>query len=386
MSSSHTDERIDPLIDAYRQASELEAQNSGARPSAALRAAVLAHARVVAQSVATDEPKLAVSDAVRATPAANESRPIWRIAAGVVLGVVGLWVYQLTRPGSIDEANVAVLSAPQNAKATAAESAVAAAAPVASVAAGASGAVGPARSAAVAAPAQQKTAVAAATSSKAATGPRDTSARERLSATSTSAGVMGPRDGVVDAARSDPSVALAKADAPATRAEQASQAAGPTAVAVTVAPVAAATTSAIPEAGASEPLGETIVASAEMRKATRPSAVARAPAVVAAPPNAFPATGSGAMAAAAPPPAAPAASPQAAAAGGNAAMRQGIASTAEAAMFSAIRIGNVNAFRAAFARGANVNARDEAGRSALQIARERNDADMVKALESAGAK
>ena len=55
-------------------------------------------------------------------------------------------------------------------------------------------------------------------------------------------------------------------------------------------------------------------------------------------------------------------------------------------MFSAIRAGNLNALRAAIARGANVNARDEAGRSALHIARERNDTEMVKALDLAGAK
>ena len=55
-------------------------------------------------------------------------------------------------------------------------------------------------------------------------------------------------------------------------------------------------------------------------------------------------------------------------------------------MFSAIRAGDVNALRAAIARGANVNARDEAGRSALQIARERSDAEMIRALDLAGAK
>lgn len=55
-------------------------------------------------------------------------------------------------------------------------------------------------------------------------------------------------------------------------------------------------------------------------------------------------------------------------------------------MFSAVRVSNVNALRAALARGANVNARDEAGRSALQIARERNDGEMAKALELAGAR
>lgn len=64
----------------------------------------------------------------------------------------------------------------------------------------------------------------------------------------------------------------------------------------------------------------------------------------------------------------------------------GAGTTPDAAMFSAIRAGNVYALRAAIARGANVNARDEVGRSPLQIARERNDADVLKVLELAGAK
>lgn len=390
------DKRVDPLIDAYQQASELEAQAPGAQPGAALRAAVLAHARVVAQSANAAEPDPAVSEAVRATPAANESKPVWRMVAGVVLGLAGMWVYQLTRPATTDEANIAVMTAPQsasaNTKAKATESTVVASAPVVpvpSVAAGAPAAAAPTISASAAAPAQRETAIAVATPSKTVTTARDTSARERASADGNSAVASAPRDSVADAARNDTSVALAKMDPPAKRAEQTAVAAA------SVAPAAApAATSAIPEVATSEPLAETAVASAEMRKAVRPSAAARAPvasapAAAVASPNAFPATASGAMAAAAPPPAAPAspaASPQSAAAGGSAAMRQGVVSTLDAAMFSAIRAGNVNALRAALARGANVNVRDEAGRSALQIARERSDADMVRTLELAGAK
>ena len=409
MNASQPDKRVDPLIDAYRQASELEAQTSGARPSAATRAAVLAHARVVAQSATTAEPKLAVSEAVRATPAANESKPVWRMVAGVVLGLAGMWVYQLTRPGTTGEANVAVMTAPQSAKAVATESAVAGAAPAAPASAAAPVTVGatspaaPATSAATttAMPAQQETTVAVAALPKPVSTPaptaaaRDKSARERVSETANSAGISGPRDNVADAARNDTSVALAKTDMPAKRAEQAaplSTPAAPVAVAAAPAPPAVAATSAIPEVATSEPFGETAVASAETRKAARPSAAVRAP-VAAAPsvaaaasPNAFPATTTGAVAAAAPPPAAVAASPPSAAAGGSAALRQGIAPAPDAAMLSAVRSGNVNAFRAALARGANVNARDETGRNALQIARERNDAEMVKALELAGAK
>ena len=65
----------DPLLDAYRQASERE----GASPSANVRAAVLAHARVVAQASGTAAAATGVSQTIRATPAANESKPIWRL-------------------------------------------------------------------------------------------------------------------------------------------------------------------------------------------------------------------------------------------------------------------------------------------------------------------
>ena len=408
MSSSQFDKRIDPLIDAYRQASELEAQAPSARPGAALRAAVLAHARVVAQSAATADPKLAVNEAFRATPAANESRPIWRIAAGVVLGLAGMWIYQLTRPGTLGEASVAVMSTPQAAKSMPIEADESKAAPVAPVTAGAPPPVVPANSpnAPRGAPAPQETTVAVAALPPSASAPtpatataaRETVSRERASGTGNNTGIMRPRHSVEDASRSDTAVALAKVDTPARRAEQAVPVAAQTAVtAAPVAPAAAApaaaaaTTSAIPEVAASEPFGETAVASVEMQKFTRPSAAARtaitgAPSAKAAvPPNAFPASTSGTGASAAAPPASPVASPQSAA-GGSAAMRQGVVSTPDAAMFAAIRAGNLHATRAALARGANVNARDETGRSALQIARERNDPDMLKTLELAGAK
>lgn len=410
MSTSSTDKRVDPLIDAYRQASELEAQSAGVRPRAALRAAVLAHARVVAQSAATAAPTLVVSEAVRAAPAANDSKPVWRMVAGVMLGLAGMWVYQLTRSGSTDEANVAVLTAPQSAKSAATEPVPATGttgAPVAPVTVDVAPTAAPAtaKSATPLEPAQRETSVAIATLPKPASSAvtvspvataRGIPARDRASGTSNSAEVNGPRDGIADAARSDMSVALARVDAPAKRAERAAPVAAQTAAAgapLDRATAAPATTSAIPEVATSEPFVETAVASAEMRKTMRPGAAARAPApaatapaIATAPPTAFPATTSGAMAAAAPPPAAPAMSPQSAAVGGSATPLQGIASTPDAAMFSAIRIGDVNALRAALARGANVNARDETGRSALQIARDRSDLTMLKALESAGAK
>ena len=405
MSTSNTDKRIDPLIDAYRQASELEAQTTGARPSAALRAAVLAHARVVAQSATTSPPKLAVNEAVLATPAANESRPVWRMVAGVVLGLAGMWVYQLTRSGTTGEANVAVMSAPQSAKSVVTESANSPDSSVAPVAPGRIGAASTATpttsaSAKTGGPAQQETTVAIAATQTTASPASPAMTPVPSNAAGINAGAKGLRDSVADAARSDTSIALAKVDAPAKRAEQSAPVAAATAVtaaatavaAAAAAPPAAATSStstAIPEVPASEPFRETIVASAETRKAARQGATARpsvAGATAESSPNAFPATASGAMVAAAPPPAAPAASAQSSAAGGSAAMRQGVLSSPDAAMFSAIRIGNVNALRAALARGANVNARDETGRSALQIARERSDTAMLTALEMAGAK
>lgn len=389
MSSSQTDKRIDPLIDAYRQASELDAQTSATRPSATVRAAVLAHARVVAQSAADAEPNPALSEAVRARPAANEPKPIWRMVAGVVLGLAGMWAYQLTRPGTTVEANVAVVTAPQGAKSAKGAEAADAEKPAAATAA-------------VAAP------------KPAATRPETSVAVTGAGGAITGAGgaITGAggaaRDAMADSARSETSVALAKRAEPPKKTESSAQvAAAPvlatpiasaTATAAAVAPAKAtgAATSAIPEAATSEPQDEiaVAVAVADTRKLARTTdsrATAASPAATTAPPpNAFPTTSAGAMAQSVPQAAVSAAlRPPASAANGNLAMRQGVAgagATPEAAMFSAVRLGNIDALRAAIARGANVNARDEAARSALQIARERNDAEMVKALELAGAK
>ena len=389
MSSSQTDKRIDPLIDAYRQASELDAQTSATHPSATVRAAVLAHARVVAQSAADAEPNPALSEAVRARPAANEPKPIWRMVAGVMLGLAGMWAYQLTRPGTTGEANVAVVTAPQGAKSAKGAEAADAEKPAAATAA-------------VAAP------------KPAATRPETSVAVTGAGGAITGAGgaITGAggtaRDAMADSARSETSVALAKRAEPPKKTESSAQvAAAPvlatpiasaTATAAAVAPAKAtgAATSAIPEAATSEPQDEiaVAVAVADTRKLARTTdsrATAASPAATTAPPpNAFPTTSAGAMAQSVPQAAVSAAlRPPASAANGNLAMRQGVAgagATPEAAMFSAVRLGNIDALRAAIARGANVNARDEAARSALQIARERNDAEMVKALELAGAK
>ena len=396
MSTSSTSDRIDPLVDAYRQASELQAQSAGARPASALRAAVLAHARVVAQSAATAEPVLAVSEAVRAVPAANESKPVWRMVAGVMLGLAGMWAYQLTRPGATDETNVAVMTAPQGEKSAPPESANS---PDSPVTGGAASTVAPATpaNATDGAPAQRDASVAIAALPapppalraiipEPVMAAREIPSRDRAGATSNSAGAIGLRDGSLAAAHSDTSVALAKVHAPTMRAEQAASADVRTAAAATApvgrAPAAPATTTAAtsssPEAATAEPFAETVVASVERRKAARVSP--SAPTAGAAPPNAFPATTLGEMAGAAGPPAAPSMSPQSTRAAASASTRQGVASTAEEAMFRAIRINDVNALRAALARGANVNARDESGRSALQIASDRGDTEVVKAL------
>ena len=61
-------------------------------------------------------------------------------------------------------------------------------------------------------------------------------------------------------------------------------------------------------------------------------------------------------------------------------------SAIDAEMLSSIRRNDLDAVRAAVARGANVNAKDDAGRSALQIARADDLAAMVDLLVALGAK
>ena len=108
MSQSTETKRPDPLLDAYRQASVRE----GARASANVRTAVLAHARVAAQSSSSSAASNTLSATTRAAPAANESRPLWRLAAGVVIGLVGVWIFQLTRPSATPDTVLATASAP----------------------------------------------------------------------------------------------------------------------------------------------------------------------------------------------------------------------------------------------------------------------------------
>jgi len=65
---------------------------------------------------------------------------------------------------------------------------------------------------------------------------------------------------------------------------------------------------------------------------------------------------------------------------------RGALSVIDADMFRAIRRNDLDAVRAAISRGANVNAKDEGGRSALEIARAENLDAVVDVLLSSGAK
>ncbi len=401
MSTTDNAQRKDPLIDAYRQASDRE----GARPGADVRAAVLAHARVVAQSLpSANASTVAASDTNRNTVAANEPRPIWRLAAGVVIGLVGVWIFQLTRPVDAPDTTVASVSAPQVAKSRVADSVAAA---------GPSAATAPA-----AAAAQPEVAVAVLAPKPAApsTAVDSSVSRARMDG--------GNSRKPTEVTRAEASVAVATAAPPA--AVERAAAAPPSATAA----VAAAN---------GEPLRETVVASAELRKSANVASspfkkdqaemTATAPLGRSAAPNAFPAQSTEtaiaaapapaptpALARASPPPAsvAPpitmATAPSAAVAGGALTARNATApsdkmkvapqsatqndairsvsqlSEVDRAMFRAVRAGELVALRAAIGRGANVNARDELGRTPLQIARERDDTALSEALQAAGAR
>jgi hypothetical protein len=398
MSQSTETTRPDPLLDAYRQASERD----GALAGENVRAAVLAHARVVAQSSGAAVAATGLTDATLATPAANESKPIWRLAAGVVIGLVGVWIFQLTRPASAPDTTIAVASVPQSDKVRATESAPAAAALPEPTVAAATASAAPAPSAAPSAVADSRV------------------ARARAEG----GGSRKP----AESARAETDVAIARTAPPAEKVDRG--------VPSLVVGSAAATqsTGTAADAASNESFGETIVASAELRKSAKvalpplkdqPAMAAAAPRMAAAAPNAFPAqTAEPPIAAAAapastpPPPAALANPPMAAAAAPSAGLTNGTLagrataaqpSTSKAspqavakptdaasrltqqgeidqAMFRAVRAGELPALRAAIARGANVNAKDEHGRTTLQIARERNDSALVDELQAAGAR
>ncbi len=412
--SDHTP-RKDPLVDAYRQASERE----GARPGAGVRAAVLAHARVVAQSGSGTGQAAAtasVSETVLATPAANESSPIWRLAAGVVIGLLGVWLYQLTQ--APDKADTAVASAP------ASVSTASPASPPAEKAKSAESVSAVSAGSAASASAPAETSVAAAAPSRPALAAR------------TPMDAAPPRAradvGTPETRRTEPAIAMAT---DAARPEKKEQPA--TTVATNVAaPAAGPAQDSASGALANDAARETMIASAELRKSARAAVrdeprvaaatVTAAPPAPAAPPlpNAFPAqstamAGSVATApapatAAAPRAGVPAAAPApmagigASAPAGLAANKsdtdavrpQAAAKINEAvtperrtqlgeldqSLFAALRTGNIGALRTAIARGANVNVRDERGRTAIQIARERGDVEAVRVLEASGAR
>lgn len=84
----------DALLDAYRQAADMD----GARPSPRVRAAVLAHAQIVAAQ--RGDGGRSMPEAMVRRPAANDAAWYWRVAAGVVIGVLGVWVFQSLRPAT----------------------------------------------------------------------------------------------------------------------------------------------------------------------------------------------------------------------------------------------------------------------------------------------
>lgn len=403
MNTTDNTPRKDPLVDAYRQASEHE----GARPSAKVRAAVLAHARVVAQSAAAyAAQKDAVNETIRATPAANESSPIWRLAAGVVVGLLGVWLYQLSQPSTRPDTTVASASAPAPASASAPP--------------GEKAKISQPTPAAAASPAPPEAAVAVA-----APVPPAPAAAARSAA---DPGALHARADSGGAALKRPEPVAEAAIAMATGAAQPAKkelsvATADRAPASIAAPASVAAADSTNSTIAAEASRETMIASAELRKSARAAvrdepriaaapapAPAAAAAISAAPPapNAFPAQVAAAstpMAAATPPPAAAVTSgalsargaseksdaaalrPQAAARIGEAAADRSLQlSEVDQSLFNALRAGNTVALRAAIARGGNVNVKDERGRTPIQIARERNDVEAVRVLEASGAR
>ncbi len=435
--------RSDALVDAYRQASA----HDDARPSPRVRDAVLAHARVVAQSnsghaAAKSGDLRAMPEAIVIRPAANDRAWYWRAAAGLVLGIAGVWLYRLTTQPAPESA-VAAASAPAAASPAANEkaardgndganaaSAANTAQPVAASAAAPTPAAVP--------PAEAQIAVAGATSTdRAAMGGAKSVARDTAPATALPAKRESAEDLMafnVGRARADseagrakvkadePVIALAKPVPSAAPVIPAAPPAPPAPAAPVMAARAPQPFPASPAAAAAPPAEDTIAMAELAKRSTaaraakteqpaaatadaaiasgvatsgalarneraEPRADARAKAVseqamaVATAPAAAPAAPA-AAAGAAPPPM-PAAAAPARIGDMTPPMQQGMANVA---LFSALRSGQVESVRSAIARGANVNARDDRGRTPLQIAREGNQTEIVRVLEAAGAK
>ncbi len=424
-----TEKRVDPVVDAYRQASARE----DAGPKASVRAAVLAHARVVAAANATgaaaplyDAPKVA---------AANDHSWMWRAAAGLVLGVLGVLMFQWMRPSGTAETSVASASIP------------AATAPVSPTVPSASPPAAPAQTAAPTAN------VAESATRAAAAVPGDNAAKDKLALAS-----QGAADDARSRARASLEQRQAQIEQKVAAAEKAAEPRKPGSPTTTQGTVVASAAPAAPQpafVAESTPSSPPALPAPMPPAASAPPPVAVAAGVAALPTRSEPVIASAPAAAAAAAPRADiamrdeiavaiakrasaaesAAKPsrayaeaqsskpqwdkaEVARASGAATASVGSsvasADTARAKasfesknnganaaaapmppksfaalddlLFDAIRKNDATALRSAIARGANVNAKTPIGRSALQIARDDNRDELVEILIAAGAK
>ncbi len=369
--------RVDPVVDAYRQASEHES----AGPTASVRAVVLAHAQLAAAANAKDA-QGAQSPAYN-TPkatAANDHSWMWRAAAGLVLGVLGVLMFQWMRPaGTNTDTAVAAASAPTSATESAAPSQSAPSSP-ASVAPTAA----PVASTASAdIPAQPE---AAAQASIAAASTIETN-RPVTRADSPSVS-----DEIALASARDASVARSASRAIALPPPASATAAEPHVAAAPVmgADVAVASPAITAAPRAEAPPRETTavamakrvrVADERERQSKNEDAVASVHGLAGETPrSAANATASGPAAAA------PMASGAMNAATAPVAIPAKASITPDADLLRAIRQDDAMLLRSAIARGANVNAKNELGRSALQFARDENHDALVEILLAAGAR
>jgi hypothetical protein len=376
--------RVDPVVDAYRQASTHER----AGPKASVRVAVLAHAQVVAVANANGKPNTART--ARDVAAANDHSWMWRAAAGLVLGVLGVLMFQWVQPASTSaDTTVAASSAPAPASGSVVPSQTAPASPAP---------VAPVASAAPAASAEMQTPPKAVAHTAIATAPtieaKTPAAQADTPTVSDKIALATARDTAVGRTSSK-----AAASPPATNTNAAEPRVAAAPVMVADAAVVSPASAAAPRAEA--PLREeTAVAMAKRarvadvteRQSKNEDSVASVRGVAAetsryaagasvAPAAAAPvASGAMASSAALSPVPAPAAAPAAPPAPARA------LNTPDADLLRAIRQNDPMSLRAAIARGANVNAKNEVGRSALQLARDENRDTLVEILLAAGAK
>ncbi|MBL8309517.1 MAG: ankyrin repeat domain-containing protein [Burkholderiales bacterium] len=409
-------DRPDPLLDAYRQASAHE----GRRPSPSVRDAVLAHARAASQQPdeSTHRADTTALHSTRTMPgatvsraAANDAAWYWRVAAGLVIGVLGVWGYRVATLGgeAATVASAPVVASPAapvaagaNAADTTRDSAttppqVASASPVADAA----------LPTAAAPSARTESRGTGAAGQKAQSGGNvKTGSIDRMPGSGSTAAPTSPVPDVPPVAVYAPSAVgmtteSTGAAAVATASPAATLAVTPPAAPAAPPPPAAVLAARSPQplpaapagAMAAPPADET-VAMAEMAKRTATRvAKAEQPAPASDSVNrdvgaagallraerTAPNTEMRAKAAAV----ASASAPPARIGDMTPPMQQGMANVA---LFSALRAGQVDAVRNAIVRGANVNARDDQGRTPLQIARESNQTEVIRLLEAAGAK